>query len=136
MKKMILIAFALTAALSFGQSPQQPQPPVQVLETKVAFWWSDGQPKQYRVQVLNNSNKDIAICEYKVTYYDKLDRITGGGHTEPATCHESGHPILRPGKKGANYYDWDITQSGHSRIVVEPLTVKFTDGTLWEAPKQ
>jgi hypothetical protein len=88
-----------------------------------------------KIAVTNVGSKEIDAAIYRIIYKDMLGRITGQGLTEPAMVHESGHKTLKPGKKGWNFYDWDISHP-HDSISVEVTFVRFVDGTTWEEPKK
>ena len=129
--KKILFTFLCSAAVSFGQST----PPLQILQTGVSSHYESGTPKSFSVEVLNTGDKEVAVVEYHVTWKDKLGRVTDEEKTEPATAHEPGHRTLRTGKKGTNYFGWNLLHPNDT-FTVEVVTVKFVDGTLWEAPKK
>jgi hypothetical protein len=129
--KKILFTFLCSAAVSFGQST----PPLQILQTGVSSHYESGTPKSFSVEVLNIGNKEANVVEYHVTWKDKLGRVTEEGNTEPDTAREPGRRTLRTGKKGTNYFGWNLLHSNDT-FTVEVVTVKFVDGTLWEAPKK
>lgn len=135
MKQLIVILASL--ALAIAASAQQPTPcPLTVVKfTTARTYWSDGSPKESTVEVQNVSDKEIAVAQYVFTYSDKLDRVTDVIAGEPVTVHESGHRTLRPGKKGTQWFQSSILHP-NDHVSVSVVTVKFADGTLWEAPKK
>jgi hypothetical protein len=135
MKSITIVALLLLVCTAGAQN--KPACPLQVLKPGPygARWTDNGGPKELRIESMNVGDKEIDAAIFRIIYKDMLGRETGRGLTEPAMVHESGHKTMRPGKKGGNYYDWDILHP-HDSITVEVTFVRFTDGTTWEEPKK